>query len=169
MRWRRAPRSALTGVEPFRRHRTADLAPLARHADRLDVRPGVVLAREGWQPREAFVVVAGEIVASVEGEAVGRFGPGSLVGVADVLGRAAMPRTLTSGAGLEVVVLPAPAVRWAAQAVPGLWEGAGAGAWARMAPCRSASTSPSTAGSAAAPPSPGPPPTPRTSGTPASG
>lgn len=111
--------SVLRAAPPFARYDDRALAPLARHADRLDLPAGVALARRGERAREAAVVVAGEAVA-IGGEGVARLGPGEWVGAREALAGAAHATTVVAGDGLRVVVLPAPALRWASQVLPDL-------------------------------------------------
>jgi CRP-like cAMP-binding protein len=111
--------SVLRDAPPFARYDDRTLAPLARHADRLDLRPGTPLARRGERAREAVVVVAGEAVAVGCG-GVERLGPGAWIGAREALAGTAHDVTVVAGDDLRVVVLPAPALRWADQTLPGL-------------------------------------------------
>lgn len=111
--------SVLRAAAPFAAYDHRTLAPLAAHADRLDPRPGTPLARAGEHAREVVIVVDGDAVVMGRG-GVERLGPGSWVGAREVLGGAAHGHTVVAGDGLRVVVLPAPAFRWAAQMLPGL-------------------------------------------------
>jgi len=111
--------SVLRTAAPFAAYDARALAPLAAHADRLDPRPGTPLARAGEQAREVVIVVDGDAVVMGRG-GVERLGPGSWLGAREVLGGAAHGATVVAGDGLRVVVLPAPAFRWAAQMLPGL-------------------------------------------------
>jgi CRP-like cAMP-binding protein len=118
----RADRSALAGVAPFDRYDARTLAPLGRHADRLRVREGTVLAQAGRPVREVIRVLAGEVAVITPG-GVERRGAGTWVGAEPMLARTAQRATVVAGPGLEVLVLPAPAFRWAAQVLPGLVAG----------------------------------------------
>lgn len=111
--------SVLRTAPPFTRYDDRALAPLARHADRLDLPAGVALARRGERAREAAVVVAGEAIV-IGGGGVARLGPGEWVGAREALAGTAHATTVVAGDGLRVVVLPAPALRWASQILPGL-------------------------------------------------
>jgi CRP-like cAMP-binding protein len=53
---------------------------------------------------------------------VDRLGPGSWLGAREVMGGDAHGDTVVAGDGLRVVVLPAPAFRWATQMLPGLLD-----------------------------------------------
>jgi CRP-like cAMP-binding protein len=111
--------SVLRAAAPFAAYDTRALAPLAAHADRLDPRPGTPLARAGEHAREVVIVVDGDAVVIGRG-GVERLGPGSWVGAREVLSGTAHGDTVVAGDGLRVVVLPAPAFRWATQMLPGL-------------------------------------------------
>ena len=111
--------SVLRAAAPFDAYEERALALLAAHADRLDPRPGTPLARAGEHAREVVMVVEGEAVVMHRG-GVERLGPGSWVGAREVLGGDAHGVTVVAGDGLRVVVLPAPAFRWATQMLPGL-------------------------------------------------
>ena len=111
--------SVLRAAAPFAAYDTRALAPLAAHADRLDPRPGTPLARAGEHAREVVIVVDGDAVVMGRG-GVERLGPGSWVGAREVLSGATHGDTVVAGDGLRVVVLPAPAFRWATQMLPGL-------------------------------------------------
>jgi CRP-like cAMP-binding protein len=112
--------SALAEVPPFDRYGRRSLAPLARHADRIDVAPGTALAREGRRAREALVVVHGDAVVLRGGSEVERKGPGAWVGAHELLADAAYDATVVAGDDLSVLVLTGPAFRWAAQTLPDL-------------------------------------------------
>jgi CRP-like cAMP-binding protein len=119
--------SVLRAAAPFAAYHERELAPLAAHADRLDPRPGTPLARAGEHAREVVVVVEGDAVV-MHGGGVERLGPGSWVGAREVVGGEAHGETVVAGDGLRVVVLPAPAFRWATQMLPGLLDQVTAGA-----------------------------------------
>jgi CRP-like cAMP-binding protein len=123
MRSRRRPDVAvLAEVPPFDRYARSSLAPLVPHADRLRVTDGTVVAREGHRAREVLIVVAGAVLATRAGHPVGALGPGSWIGGPEVLDDRAHSCTLVATEGLEVLVLAAPAYRWAVQTLPGLRE-----------------------------------------------
>jgi len=111
--------SVLRSALPFDAYDERELAPLARHADRLDLHPGTTLARAGERAREVVVVVEGDAVVMHRG-GVERLGPGSWLGAREVMGGGVHGDTVVAGDGLRVVVLPAPAFRWATQMLPGL-------------------------------------------------
>jgi CRP-like cAMP-binding protein len=117
--WRRQPDvSAFDGIELFDGYRSRVLAPLARHADRLLVLPGAVLAREGRHAREVVIVVAGE-VAVVRGDAeIGRLGQGDVVGAFEEVSGTAHDATYVARTAVSAVVLAGPAFRWAMGSLP---------------------------------------------------
>ncbi len=96
------------------------LEPLARHADRLTLRPGTELARQGGRSHQVVVLLSGEVVASRDGREVGRFAPGAVIGAAEELAGTAHAHTLVTSADAAVLVLAGPAYRWAASTLPGL-------------------------------------------------
>jgi len=111
--------SVLRTAPPFARYDDRALAPLARHADRLDLPAGTPLARRGSQAREVAVVVAGDAV-SIGDAGVERLGPGSWIGAREALAGEAHGGTVVAGDGLRLVVLPVAAFRWAALTLPDL-------------------------------------------------
>jgi CRP-like cAMP-binding protein len=121
-RSRRPDLSALAGIPPFDRYRGNMLTPLAVNADRLRLAAGTVVARQGRRAREVVVVVAGVLLATHGDRPAGLLGPGSWIGAAEVREERAHGVTLVAGEGLEVLVLTAPAYRWAVQTLPGLAE-----------------------------------------------
>jgi CRP-like cAMP-binding protein len=116
-------RTPLSGVAAFAGYDPRTVAPLARHADRLRVPAGTLIARAGQAAREAVLVLAGDVAVITAG-GVERRGPGTWVGADQIPGRGRHPATVVAGADLEVLVLPAPAFRWALQVLPGLVAGA---------------------------------------------
>jgi CRP-like cAMP-binding protein len=115
MRRRHAGSAPLARFSPFDRCPAKALAPLTAHVDQVRVAEGTVLAREAWAVREVLCVLAGEVIAIHDGRELRRFGPGTQVGVAELLCGASHPATLVAGPDLEVLVIYGPAYRWAAQ------------------------------------------------------
>jgi CRP-like cAMP-binding protein len=120
LRHHRPDVSALAEVPPFDHYGWRSLAPLARHADRIDVAPGTTLAWEGRRAREVLVVVRGDVVVLRGGSEVERQGPGTWIGAHELLEDAAYDATVVAGNDLSVLVLSGPAFRWAAQTLPDL-------------------------------------------------
>jgi CRP-like cAMP-binding protein len=116
VRHRTEPDIAALRVPPFDRYPAAAVRPLAAHADRLRVRAGTTLAHAGHRSAEFVVVLAGEVL--VDGDPPARLGPGTQIGGPELLTGDRHPRTLVAGDDLEVLVLPAPAFRWAARTLP---------------------------------------------------
>ncbi len=112
--------SALAGVAPFDRYHPRDLAPLAPHADRVTVLPGVTLAREGHRSHEVVVVLSGQVAVSRDGRPEGCLGPGAVIGARAELEGTAHDATCVATSAVSALVLHGPAFRWAAQALPGL-------------------------------------------------
>lgn len=111
--------SAFDGLDLFAGYDQHELASLARHADRVVVMPGVVLAHAGRHAHEVLVVVAGEVVVTRDGGEVGRLGPGSVVGAAEELSGDAHDATYVAAVATTVLALPGAAFRWAARTLPG--------------------------------------------------
>jgi CRP-like cAMP-binding protein len=108
----------LPAVAPFDTVDERALRPIAPHVDHLPVGQGTVVAREGEHARQFVVVLSGEVVASRHGTELGRFGPGAQIGGSGVLDGEPYGSTLTASTDLDVLVVSAPALRWAVQEVP---------------------------------------------------
>jgi CRP-like cAMP-binding protein len=115
----RPDHSPLAGVAAFDPYDARTLAPLTRHADRLTVPAGTTVARRGRPAREVVAVLSGEVLVMTEA-GVARCGPGAWVGAAEVRARTPHDATVVAGTDLDVLVLTAPAFRWATQVLPGL-------------------------------------------------
>lgn len=111
--------SVFAGVRLFDGYPGRQLAPLARHADRLVVTPGTPLAREGSHAHEVVVILAGEAVVVRNGLEVARLGPGDVVGAREELAGVPHDATVLAGQGLSALVLTGAAFRWAVRALPG--------------------------------------------------
>ena len=123
--------SLLATLPPFARHDPELLAVLDAQADRLALRPGTVVARRGARAREAVVVLAGELHGEDDDRNV--LGPGAWVGHEQLLtGRPHDETLVVGGAGASVVVVNAPAYRWALRALPGFADDAGGAAARRV-------------------------------------
>ncbi|HYZ99595.1 MAG TPA: cyclic nucleotide-binding domain-containing protein, partial [Acidimicrobiales bacterium] len=112
--------AALAGIPPFDRYPARMLTPLAVNADRLKLPEGTVLAREGSRARQVVGVVAGTVGAGRGGRPIGVLGPGTWIGTTELLEDRPHGLSFVAGEGLEVLVLTAPAFRWAASTLPGL-------------------------------------------------
>jgi CRP-like cAMP-binding protein len=99
-------------IAPFDQCSVRVLRAVAPHVDRVRVRAGTVLAREGGEPREFLVVRSGEIAASRQGTDVGVDGPGAQIGGAALLDRQPHDATWTATTELDVLVVNGPAYRW---------------------------------------------------------
>lgn len=125
---RRHPKlSPLADVPPFDRYEPKDLAPLDPHVDWVQPCSGTVLANEGWMVREVLVVLGGDVWATRQGRRLRRFGRGEQIGAAELLCDAPHLATLVAGDDLEVLVVNAPAYRWAAHTLPALDPTTGVG------------------------------------------
>ena len=117
---------ALATVPHLRHHPPEVVAALAPNVDRLRVRPGTVIAHQGWLVREVLFVLAGEVIAThADGSTTSttsttttsRLGPGAPIGGDELLAGGRHPATLVAGSGLDVLVVYGPAYRWLAQVV----------------------------------------------------
>jgi CRP/FNR family transcriptional regulator, cyclic AMP receptor protein len=115
----RADVAVFAGVPLFDGYPGRQLAPLARHADRLVVTPGTPLAREGARSHQVVTILTGEAVVLRGGREIGRLGPGSVVGAGDELAGTPHRATVVAGSGLSALVLTGPAFRWAVRTLPG--------------------------------------------------
>jgi hypothetical protein len=127
----RTNNSLLASLRPFARHDPDLLAVLDAQSDRLTLRPGTVVARRGARAREAVVVLAGEVHGEDDDGLV--LGPGAWLGHEQLLtGRPHDETLVVGGAGATVVVVNAPAYRWALRALPGFADDAGGAAGRRV-------------------------------------
>ena len=116
---RRPDVSVFAGVPLFDGYPGRQLAPLARHADRLVVTSGTPLAQERSHAHEVVVILTGEAVVVRDGLEIGRLGPGDVVGAREELAGVPHDATVLAGSGLSALVLTGPAFRWAARSLPG--------------------------------------------------
>jgi CRP-like cAMP-binding protein len=120
MRRHRPDLSAFAGAAPFSDYDEHALAPLAPHADRLVVLPGVTLAQAGRRPHEVLVLLSGEAHLSGGPRDGAVLGAGAVIGAAAELADEAHADTVIAGSGVSALVLTGPAFRWAVQSLPGL-------------------------------------------------
>lgn len=116
---RHAASTVLDHVRPFDRYPAKVVDHLGRHADRLRLREGTVIAERGRHAHEVVAILAGE-VRTADGPAAAPLTPGAWVGPRQLLAGEPHDRTLVAGPGVDVVVLNGPAYRWAAANLPGL-------------------------------------------------
>jgi CRP-like cAMP-binding protein len=93
----------LRAVWLFERCTSRELSALADTVVPRLVDDGEVLAREGEEASEFFVIVDGDASASIEGDELARIGPGSFFGELALLDGG--PRTATVKAGTPMIVL----------------------------------------------------------------
>lgn len=109
---RQDPRlSELETISLFRGCPTAELSAIARVTTPAEIAPGRVLCRQGASGHEAFIVVAGEAVATVDGEDVAHLGPGSLVGEMALLDGGPRTATVTAVTPMCLLVAAEPEFR----------------------------------------------------------
>jgi hypothetical protein len=111
--------TVLDHIRPFDRYPAKVVDHLGRHADRLRLREGTVIAERGRHAHEVVAILAGE-VRTADGPAGAPLEPGAWVGPRQLLAGEPHDRTLVAGPGVDVVVLNGPAYRWAAANLPGL-------------------------------------------------
>jgi CRP/FNR family transcriptional regulator, cyclic AMP receptor protein len=97
----------LRNVWLFERCTNKELDALARVATPVDLPAGRVLATQGEQGREFFVVVSGKVEAARDGVAIGTLGPGSFFGEMSLLERAPRVASVTTTEPTCVLVLTA--------------------------------------------------------------
>ena len=99
----------LRGVWLFERCSKKELQALAELATPIDLKVGKVLATQGEDGKEFFVVVSGKADATREGVTIGTLGPGSFFGEMALLERAPRVATVTTTEPTTVLVLTAKA------------------------------------------------------------
>jgi len=99
----------LRNVWLFERCTRKELAAIATLATPLDLPAGKVLASQGEQGKEFFVIVSGRAEASREGFTIGGMGPGSFFGEMSLLERLPRVATVTTTEPTTVLVLTAKA------------------------------------------------------------
>ena len=99
----------LRSVWLFERCSKKELQALAELATPIDLKVGKVLATQGEDGKEFFVVVSGKADATREGVAIGTLGPGSFFGEMALLERAPRVATVTTTEPTTVLVLTAKA------------------------------------------------------------
>ena len=99
----------IRGVWLFERCTNKELDALASLATPLDLPAGKVLARQGQQGDEFFVIVSGKAEATRQGVTIGTLGAGSFFGEMSLLERLPRVATVTTSEPTTVLVLTATA------------------------------------------------------------
>ena len=99
----------IRGVWLFERCTNKELDALASLATLLDLPAGKVLARQGQQGEEFFVIVSGKAEATRQGVTIGTLGAGSFFGEMSLLERLPRVATVTTSEPTTVLVLTATA------------------------------------------------------------
>lgn len=112
MRRNAPPRDELATLAPFDALSPSARALLAPHTDRLALRAGTTLARQGRLAREVVVVLAGTARSSRRDATEGATaGPGAVIGAGAVVAGTTHGTTWTAVSDVEVVVVNGPAFR----------------------------------------------------------
>jgi CRP-like cAMP-binding protein len=82
-----------------------EIERIAAMAEPRDVEAGTEVAREGDPGLEFFVVVAGDAIATVDGDEVGRIAPGGFFGEMALLDGGERVATVTAASALSLLVL----------------------------------------------------------------
>jgi CRP-like cAMP-binding protein len=105
MRGRYAAALTLGGVPLFSGLSKKELAEVARHTDRVSLRAGASLAREGELGREAFVILTGTAEVRRKGRKVAELGPGDVVGEMSVVGHTPRTASVTVTTDMTALVM----------------------------------------------------------------
>jgi CRP-like cAMP-binding protein len=119
MRYDQATVGRLRTIAPFDRCSPRVLRAMAPHVDRLRVRAGTVLAREGREPREFVVILSGIVQASRRGHEVGTEGAGAQIGADALVDHRPHDATWQAATDLDLLVVNGPAYRWVMQTLTG--------------------------------------------------
>ena len=95
----------LAGVSLFAGADRKELTEISKVTTELQVEPGTVLVEEGAFGREAFIVVTGQAVASIDGAEVATLGPGDCIGEIALLDKGPRVATVTAATPMTVLVL----------------------------------------------------------------
>lgn len=82
-----------------------ELVEISKATTEIDLEVGAVLTTQGEVGREAFIVVEGEAVVTVDGDEVARLGPGACVGEIALLDKGLRSATVTAATPMKVLVL----------------------------------------------------------------
>ena len=82
-----------------------ELGEIAKLTTTLDLDSGAVLVQQGDLGREAFIVVSGEAVASIDGNEVASLGPGDCIGEIALLDKGPRSATVVAATPMTVLVL----------------------------------------------------------------
>jgi CRP-like cAMP-binding protein len=95
----------LQAVEPFRTCTRTQLREVERLAERIQVRSGEVLAREGRIGREFFLILSGTVAVTRKGRRVNTLGPGEFFGELAAMNPGPRNATVTALSDLDVLII----------------------------------------------------------------
>lgn len=81
------------------------LEQIAEITDEVDVKAGRVIAREGEPAHVAYVIASGEATVTVDGQPVGKLGPGEMVGEMGLIDGGRRAATVTAETDMDVYVI----------------------------------------------------------------
>ncbi len=95
----------LAAVSLFAGADAKELAEISKATTELDIEQGTALTTQGEVGREAFIVIEGEAVVTVDGDEVARLGPGATIGEIALLDKGLRSATVTAATPMKVLVL----------------------------------------------------------------
>ena len=110
----------LRAVRLFRNCSHKQLEHVASIVDEVDVEAGRVLCRQGEAGHEAFVIIAGEAIVTIDGKEMDTAGPGTLVGEISLIDHGPRTATVTARSPLHLLVVPGNRFAQLLEEVPGL-------------------------------------------------
>jgi CRP/FNR family transcriptional regulator, cyclic AMP receptor protein len=112
----------LAGVPIFAHADRAHLTHLASVADEVDIRSGMVIARQGERGMDFFVIESGTASVTRDGEQIAELGPGDFFGEMSLVDNSPRNATVTAATDMSIVIVRKPAFDAVQEDVPGLRE-----------------------------------------------
>lgn len=110
----------LRSVRLFRNCSHRQLEHVAAVLDEVDVEAGRVLCKQGESGREAFIIVSGEAVFTVDGKEVQHVGPGELIGEVSLIDHGPRTGSVTATTPMHLLVVQGNRFEQLLEEVPGL-------------------------------------------------